>query len=114
MADSIPHGERLIPQIIDTTASATPARVYASLPHQHWRKYGWQDISWCKIAGAVNKLAWWLDEKIGTCLPFETIAYAGVSDLRYMLMVVAAIKTRRTVGEPDADFALCCLLDLDD
>ncbi|ROV87840.1 hypothetical protein VMCG_10544 [Cytospora schulzeri] len=57
------YGRRLVPQVLDELATADPERVYAALPRQQM-----SDV-------------------------FETITYIGMSDLRGIVTLLAAVKT---------------------
>ncbi|KAK4233779.1 hypothetical protein C8A03DRAFT_47750 [Achaetomium macrosporum] len=46
-----------------------------------------------QIRNAVNRVAWMLSNTIGTSTQFDTLAYLGPSDLRYHIVILAAIKT---------------------
>ena len=98
MLQTIPRGRRLLPQILDQTAQQQPESVYAEVPHTDWRKDGWRNVTYSQVARAVNALSWWLDENLSQKVRFETFLYMGPSDLRYALVSLAAMKTRRTVS----------------
>lgn len=96
MADTPSYGKRLAQNIVDDVARDEPDRLYARMPRPDWRKDGFRDVSYREVARAVNKLSWWLDERLG---PGEhrRIAYAGPHDLRYAFIILACMKTRRSV-----------------
>lgn len=45
-----------------------------------------------QLAHAISYAAWWLDGQIGRSDHVEVIAYLGVSDIRYPILLFAAIK----------------------
>jgi len=53
--------------------------------------------TYSQMLNAVNKVAWILDQSVGKSAAFDTLAYLGPSDLRYHIVLLAAIKTRYKV-----------------
>lgn len=92
MPDSPVYGERLLPQVVDYHASKTPNRIYGSYAITHDISQGFRNVTMKEMASAVNGLAWWIHDSIGTSKSFETLAYMGITDLRYPMMCLAAIK----------------------
>lgn len=95
MADSIPGGpigRRLLPVTIDDVARISPERVWAILPSKSGE--GWQDVTFPILANAINRMAWFMEEKLGPADgSFPTVCYIGGSDMRYLAMEMAAAKT---------------------
>ncbi|KAJ5784570.1 acetyl-CoA synthetase-like protein [Penicillium pulvis] len=88
-------GKRLIPHVIDATASATPDAECFSIPRTNGRPGdGWKIITWAQVANAVNYVAHMLIKKGGKPPPgtFPTVAYIGLEDPRYTIFVVGAVK----------------------
>lgn len=104
--EHIPYGRRLITSIIDQIAAETPDRPYISVPTHNWQQDGYVDVTYGQFAKAADKAAWWLDEQLGQTAEgsFDTFAYMGENDLRYALLVLGAIKSRRKVS------CLICIL----
>ena len=119
----IPYGRRLLPQVLDQIADAEPSRVYARYACanalEDWDTNGtnpYRSLTFADVAKAVDRVAWWLDENLGSRTgeanghengaqnlnwlernEFETFAYSGADDLRYAFLLMAAIKTGRKV-----------------
>ncbi|GME37732.1 acetyl-synthetase-like protein [Neofusicoccum parvum] len=112
------YGRRLIASTIDSLAKDSPERTYASVPiSDEDLTRGFRDITYAQLAAAVDRTAYWLDTHLpshpptnnvvdtengthqndGTREKVQTFAYYGPRDLRYILMVVAAMKTGRRV-----------------
>ena len=87
-----------MPAILDDRAASTPDRTYASIARADWRRDGYQDVSYRQIANAVQKMSWWLDEKLDTVDSIDSLAYMGPNDLRYLFLIMAATKTNRRVS----------------
>ncbi|KAJ5650936.1 acetyl-CoA synthetase-like protein [Penicillium longicatenatum] len=88
-------GKRLVPHVIDATASATPDAECFSIPRTPGRPTdGWKVITWAQVANAVNYVAHMLIKKGGKPEPrtFPTVAYIGLEDPRYTVFVVGAVK----------------------
>ena len=92
------YGRRLIPQLIDQRAEESPELPLWSIPVSSALVDGFRDISYGQVARAINRAAWWIDEKVGKSTTFETLAYMGPPDLRYAVLTVAAQKTGHTVS----------------
>lgn len=86
------YGERLLPQALDEHCRHDPARVYASIARSVDLAQGFRDVTMRDMASAVDSVAWWLESRIGRSEKFETLAYMGVSDLRYPIFCLAGMK----------------------
>lgn len=94
-AGSPPFGARLLPTVIDDYAKNEPDRVFVQVPIGDEAKDGWRPFTFKEYSDSINHMSHWLVEKLGTPLTgsFPTIAYIGPNDVRYLVLVVAAIKT---------------------
>lgn len=94
------YGERLVPQVLDALASSDPERIYASIPLTPDVNDGFRDVTMQDLANAVNNIAWMLEGIEGKPEEgrFERIAYIGASDIRYAIMMIAAIKVGYVVS----------------
>ena len=89
---------RTLPSLVDERAKYTPSQPFASIPTQDWRTISWQDVSYGQAARAIDALAYWLLERLGPSThSTETITYIGSNDLRYSLIIFAAVKVNRCV-----------------
>ncbi|KAK8851308.1 acetyl-CoA synthetase-like protein [Apiospora arundinis] len=87
--DEIRFGQRTIPDSIDDLARRHPDRVWARFPTDSNHVC---EISFGCCARAVNTASWWLRNTIGDSSSFETIAYVGPNDIRYIILFCAASK----------------------
>jgi acyl-CoA synthetase (AMP-forming)/AMP-acid ligase II len=62
-----------------------------------WKENGYRTITWSQYNDAINKVAYWLDEKLGKSTNNQTVAYLGPNDPRYAIILPAVIKTNRKV-----------------
>ena len=90
---AIPYGRRLIASRIDELAHQDPNRVWISIPSARPVE-GFRDVTWGEGANAINSAAWWLESKLGYGSGQAPIAYMGPQDIRYIILLVAAIKTK--------------------
>jgi len=93
----IEYGHRLIPLLIDEKASFAPDQTYCYLPRTARIEDGFQAITYRRFSNAINACSWWIEAEIGKSEDFATLAYLGPSDLRNILIIVAAIKTGHKV-----------------
>ncbi|KAK4106758.1 acetyl-CoA synthetase-like protein [Parathielavia hyrcaniae] len=85
---------QLLPAILDRRAQSNPDRVWAKFPGSSTSyDQGFRAATYGQICNAVNRVAWMLAETIGPSAEFDTLAYLGPSDLRYHVVILAAIKT---------------------
>ncbi|KAK4939716.1 hypothetical protein LTR28_009304, partial [Elasticomyces elasticus] len=90
--DNKSYGSRLLPMLADQLAAEDPQKIYASVAKTTNVADGFRDITILDFTNAVNFMAWWLEEHFGRSDSFETIAYMGVSDIRYSVIFYAAVK----------------------
>ena len=90
---AIPYGRRLIASRIDELAHQNPNAVWISISSARPAE-GFRDVTWGEGANAINRAAWWLESKLGNGSGQGPIAYMGPQDIRYILLLVAAIKTK--------------------
>lgn len=83
-----------LPVAIDNIARDDPTRTWASLPVDDWDlAQGFEDISYRRLARAINKVAYALDAALGRpAARLATLAYVGIPDVRYQIAQVAAVK----------------------
>lgn len=96
-----PYGKRLVPNVIDEVAQSDPDRTCYILPASNdTYAQGSRVLSYSVVANAINKAAWFLEDQLGRSKTHETVAYIGPNDLRYFLLLIAAIKVGYTLLLP--------------
>ena len=86
-------GRRLLPAELDRVAKADPQRAYLSRPRNSSNLAdGYEDISYRRVANAVNRTAHCLRTGLGQPKDFDTIAYLAVPDIRNVLLALAVSK----------------------
>ena len=89
--------QKLLPTLIDERASSEPDRLYCAFVKTANIDDGVVKISYSEFANAVNRLAWFIEETFGKSDNFTTLAYIGLSDIRYAMLTLAAAKTGHKV-----------------
>ncbi|EED17424.1 NRPS-like enzyme, putative [Talaromyces stipitatus ATCC 10500] len=87
------NSQQLLPSVLKTRAQCNPDGAWAQFPVSDTTyALGLETATNLQVFNAVNKVAWLLDGKLQPSSSFETIAYIGPFDLRYFIVVLAAIK----------------------
>lgn len=92
------YGSRLLPVVVDEIAQSQPHLPFASVARTTDLKDGFKDITFSDIASATNHLAAWIHLNLGPSSQFDTIAYMGLDDSRYVVVFLAAVKCGYKVG----------------
>ena len=87
-------GRRVLPSLIDQRANAEHTLPFVSIPDSDGR---YRDISYRELANAINRCAKWLFDQVGKSSSFATLGYIGPHDLRYHILIMAAVKTGHVV-----------------
>ncbi|KAJ5622177.1 NRPS-like enzyme [Penicillium herquei] len=83
---------RLLSQILDSQAEKSPSSLYC-IHGSNDGKSDWHHITVQEFANAVNRLAWWIDQKTNGQRKQQVLAYIGTNDLRYGAFILACMKT---------------------
>jgi len=89
------HGKKeILDNIVDYMARKHPQALFAEFPISSTSyDAGYRKINYEDLANAVDRTAWWLHQTLGgPGKNFETLAYIGINDPRYNIMVLAAVK----------------------
>ncbi|KUI57302.1 Linear gramicidin synthase subunit D [Cytospora mali] len=112
-----PYGSRLLPTVINETAASQPGLTYAYMPISNRLSDGFKAITFSDVATATNYMAAWIHHNLGLSTSFQTIAYMGPGDLRYVVIFLAAVKCgyktqcRYFLFAPDVDALVLPLLE---
>ena len=95
------EGSRLLSSRMDWFAQHIPTKSYASIPKDDSDcSRGYRDVSYGVFTSAIDEASRWLDSRLSSDLSDKTdhpFTYYGPIDLRWMIFVVAAIKTGRKI-----------------
>jgi hypothetical protein len=78
--------------VVDEIARRQPDLLYASVPQTTNISDGFKGVTFSDIATATDHVANWIDRAFGRSSNFDTIAYMGIGDLRYVVVFLAAVK----------------------
>ena len=99
-------GTRTLLQALDLWIKVKPDKVWACLPGASNILGGLRYVTMREVACAIDSFAWALQGEHGASSDFETIAYAGLNDLRYAVVFYAAIKCGYKVCLPTVSFQI--------
>ncbi|KAF3899511.1 Non-canonical non-ribosomal peptide synthetase [Trichophyton interdigitale] len=88
-----PIGRRFMAQTIDHIAELDPDRRFCIIPKGPDCSDSFSDLTFERLAHAVNHMCWWIEERLGSTSSPVTLAYLGAHDIRYLIMVMACNKT---------------------
>lgn len=95
------EGEKLFVKLIEEKAKWTPNHTFVRFPGEDWETKGYGTITWRQYVDGINKVAYWLDDQLGTSKNNDTVAYMGPNDVRYAFIWPALNKTYRKCLLPD-------------
>lgn len=88
----------LLINVIEAKAKWIANHTFMRYPPKSWETEGYRTITWSQFADAIDKVAYWLEEKLGNATGNETVAYLGPNDARYAILLPAVVKTGRKVS----------------
>lgn len=91
-------GRRLLPTLVDEIANTDPERPFISVPRSLDLRDGFVDITYSTFAKAINRCSWAIERVIGRSQDLKTLLYIGPLDIRYLIILLAAVKTGHKVG----------------
>ncbi|TDZ49706.1 Non-canonical non-ribosomal peptide synthetase FUB8 [Colletotrichum trifolii] len=88
------YENRTLPAIIDDRAANEPMRESCSIPRTSNPRDGWRPVTYKEFANAIDYMTHFILRNCGSPGKdsFPTIAYIGPNDIRYCIMMIAAIK----------------------
>ena len=90
---SVDHGKRLLPQALDKLAAEDPEHVIGIIANPGTMpNLSFTSLTSSQMANAVNFTSHWLRELLDKD-SYETIAFIGLQDFRYWIIILAAMKT---------------------
>lgn len=86
---------RPLTSVIDRLAVEIPDAPWVKLPtSEDVNSIAWRDFTWKQLSRAVDAMAHWIEKNLGPpASTVEQIAYTGVNDVRYPIVLFAAEKT---------------------
>jgi acyl-CoA synthetase (AMP-forming)/AMP-acid ligase II len=85
---------RLLPNVVDEFAANEPARPFQYQPKSSNPEDGWEPVTFKDFSNAINHVAHIIAETVkkDSSDEFPTLAYVGPNDVRYGILVLAAVK----------------------
>jgi thioester reductase-like protein/acyl-coenzyme A synthetase/AMP-(fatty) acid ligase len=83
---------QLLPTVIDDRAKSDPHGAFTKVPILNIYDNGYQVVTNANLATAVDYVAGLINSEFGQSEDHECIAYLGLSDLRYIIVLLAGIK----------------------
>lgn len=88
----------LLNHVLDDIARDDPHKIFAEIPNSPTTfADGLCKVTYHELANAVNGIAAHLEKALGKGTSKETLAYVGLQDLRYVILVLGAIKAGYSV-----------------
>ncbi|KAF2859785.1 acetyl-CoA synthetase-like protein [Piedraia hortae CBS 480.64] len=81
-----------IPQVVERLALTNPYETWVRIPKDPDLTQGWKDVTYQDLAVAVDGLCYWIEKQIGVG-DGRVVAYMGLNDPRFVVAIVALIKT---------------------
>ena len=101
VAEPLEPGKQLLNHMVDDIARVRPCSVWAEMPVSTTSyEAGFRKITYRMLANAINGAAWWMHQSLGPGQEFETLAYFGPWDIRYVLLLLGAVKAGYKVSRP--------------
>jgi len=94
-ANDDPKRGTVLVTAIEEKVQWSPNQTYMRYPMPNWEVDGYRTLTFAQYGDSINKVAHWLDEKLGKATENDTVAYLGPNDLRYAVLWPAMIKTGR-------------------
>lgn len=92
--------ERLLSEIVESRAAAQPHAVFAKVPRDNAYTNGYRIVTNAALMRAVDHVVALITSAFGPGKDFPRIAYLGLNDLRYTIVLLAGIKTGYTMYFP--------------
>jgi acyl-CoA synthetase (AMP-forming)/AMP-acid ligase II len=95
----VDHGQRALISVIEYKARKEPNGTWVSYPiNENDLCQGFGNVSYRQLENTANRAAYWLEKNLPQSLvTFQTFAYAGPKNLRYLILAVAAWKLQKMV-----------------
>ncbi|KAL9120029.1 MAG: hypothetical protein Q9187_003419 [Circinaria calcarea] len=109
----LPHRKQLLNHMVDGMAQVRPESVWAKIPWDDLSyNAGYRKITYRLFANAVNGVAWWLLRELGQSERFDTLAYFGTWDPRYIILLLGAVKVGYKMVFPSSNYGFVGLVSL--
>lgn len=94
---------RVVPIAIDHIARTSPDVVFTSIPKSNNVADGFRNLTYLEYAHAIDRATVWLEAELHNDTRNKKVGYLAPSDLRYIILIVAAVKLDSQVSEDQAN-----------
>jgi thioester reductase-like protein/acyl-CoA synthetase (AMP-forming)/AMP-acid ligase II len=92
--------ERFLLELVESRATTGPQAIFAKVPRDNAYANGYRVVTNLALVTAVDHVAALITSKFGPSVDFQRIAYLGLHDLRYTIVLLAGIKSGYTMFLP--------------
>jgi acyl-CoA synthetase (AMP-forming)/AMP-acid ligase II len=95
-------GQRTLFEVIDEAVATKPEQIWLRFfeSSDALRQGQLRTVTFADLDTAINALAWWIHDNLGSASDDSTFCYIGPSDIVYYLLAFAANKCGWKVGQP--------------
>ncbi|KAJ5529641.1 hypothetical protein N7527_003034 [Penicillium freii] len=83
---------RILTEVVDRLAVQQPDGLWVKAGALDNGVLSWSDFTWSQLASAVDYISHWMEDRLGPPAENETMGYMGISDIRYPIMILSAMK----------------------
>lgn len=91
---------RLLVELVESRAATQPQAIFAKVPRDNAYANGYQVVTNSALMRAVDHIVGLIESTFGPSVDFQRIAYLGLHDLRYTIVLLAGIKLGYTMFLP--------------
>ena len=84
---------RILTEVVDRLAVEQPDGLWVKAGALDSGVLSWSDITWSQLARAIDYISHWMEDRHGLPAENETMGYMGISDIRYPIVILSAMKT---------------------
>lgn len=91
---------RLLTELVESRAATQPQAIFAKVPRDNAYANGYRVVTNSALMTAVDHVVALIESKFGPSVDFQRIAYLGLHDLRYTIVLLAGMKSGYTMFLP--------------
>lgn len=92
--------DRLLVELVESRAATQPQAIFAKVPRDNAYANGYRVVTNSALMTAVDHVVALIETTFGPSVDFRRIAYLGLHDLRYTIVLLAGIKSGYTMFLP--------------
>ena len=92
--------DRLLVELVESRAASQPQAIFAKVPRDNAYANGYRIVTNSALVTAVDHVVALIESKFGPTVNFQRIAYLGLHDLRYTIVLLAGMKSGYTIFLP--------------